>query len=65
MAKKIVLTCSQLPFRLPLGYQFCEVPDFVECELLEGETSREALAKAKTAGLTVIGWSVKKLNSNL
>jgi hypothetical protein len=61
MPQKIILTCSQLPPSLPLGYQFSEMPDFVECELLEGETSQEALARAKTAGLTVIGWSVKKL----
>nr|WP_290227530.1 hypothetical protein [Trichocoleus desertorum] len=65
MTKKIVLTCAQLPSHLPLGYQFYEAPDFVECELLEGETSQEALARAKTAGLTVIGWNVKTLNSKL
>ena len=65
MAKKIILTCSQLPPCLPLGYQLSETPDFIECELLEGETSQEALTRAKIAGLTVIGWSVKTLNRKL
>lgn len=65
MSKKIILTCSQLPPRLPFGYQFSEAPDFIECELLEGETSQEALARAKTAGLMVVGWSVKTLNNQL
>ncbi|MBD2120084.1 hypothetical protein [Trichocoleus sp. FACHB-262] len=60
MNQKIIFTCADLPPHLPLGYQFFEAPDFIECELLEGETSQEALARAKTAGLTVVGWSVKK-----
>jgi hypothetical protein len=65
MTKKIILTCAQLPSRLPPGYQFSETPDFIECELLEGETSQEALARAKTAGLVVVGWSVKTLDHKL
>ena len=65
MAKKIIFTCSQLPLPLPGSYQFCEALDLVECELLEGETSRQALDKAKDVGLTVMGWSVEVLTGKL
>ncbi|MEP0872024.1 hypothetical protein NDA01_19590 [Trichocoleus desertorum AS-A10] len=65
MAQKIILTCFQPPSDLPLGYQFCEGSDLIACELREGETSREALARARDVGLTVVGWSMPILNRKL
>jgi hypothetical protein len=63
MARKIIFTCSERPSLLPLGYQFCGASALIERELLTGETSQQALDKAKNVGLMVLGWNVKALTS--